>query len=186
MYNKPHACYEWQRGREKIVSEPKTAVWGSSPSRWIALLEGEKASGGGRLASDSGFKFAPPPPQKKITKVENSPWRAGLFFFYPLFLPVITALQRSPHDWFPCVRLPSVNPFVAITSPPRSALKESHPCADTCSLLSSFVFSSSHPPPLAPCVPMRAVSFHARIGPSAPSTTPACSVRKSCTWSPGE
>lgn len=86
MYNKPHACYKWQRGREKIVSEPKTAVWGSSPSRWIALLEGEKASGGGRLASDSGFKFAPPPPQKKkkITKIENSPWRAGLFFLSSL------------------------------------------------------------------------------------------------------
>lgn len=144
MYNKPHACYELQRGRKKIVSEPKTAVWGSQAGGLRSWKERKPlaAEGWRQILASSSPPQHTPPPSKKITKVENSPWRAGVFFVfcYPLFLPVITALQRSPHDRFPCVRLPSVNPFVVITSPPRSALKESHPCADTCSLLSSFFF----------------------------------------------
>lgn len=128
------------------------------------------------LASSS-----PPQPPSKKKKSRRSKTHHGERFFFLSSLPPGdhgTAAQSSrliPVRSFAisesvcCDKFPSVKRIEGI--PPMHRY-----------LLSPLFFSpSSHPPPLTPCVPMRAVSFHARIGPSAPSTTPACSVRKSCT-----
>lgn len=86
MYNKPHACYELQRGRKKIVSEPKTAVWGSQTGGLRSWKERKPlaAEGWRQILASSSPPNTHLPPPKKITKVENSPWRAGVFLFFLL------------------------------------------------------------------------------------------------------
>lgn len=104
-----------------------------------------------------GVKFSFQVRQKQ-RRSKNSPPTPGFYslqHYSALIMPILFTFTKDA---------------ALLTSPIWSAMKESHPYTDT----------PFFPPPPILCVPMRAISFHTRLGPSAPTKQCGRFLRAGC------